>query len=123
MVAITNEKELGKALKNNQDTIDIEGSLTKRVIRIRATGKVCWAIAIGGIGVSVTAIIFAPATGGISTTASYMAAPTTVGVLGGATAVSAVTIAVAAGGVAALNRLRKYKEVSRKNDRIVLKRK
>ena len=31
------EKELGEALKNDQDRIEIEGDLAKKVIRIKAT--------------------------------------------------------------------------------------
>ncbi len=52
-VTAENEQELGEALKNDTDTIVIEGDLAKKVVRIRATGKVAWAIAIGAIAIAV----------------------------------------------------------------------
>jgi hypothetical protein len=66
-------------------------------------------------------ICFTLPTGGSSTTVSLIAAPGAVGILGGATTLSAIGIAVAAGGVGALNKLRKYRMISRENSRIVLK--
>ena len=47
-------KELGKAIKEEKDTIIIgRRALAKKVVRIKATGKVAWGIAFGAIGVSV----------------------------------------------------------------------
>lgn len=37
---VNNEKELGKALHDEEDSIEIEGDLSNKVIRIKATGKV-----------------------------------------------------------------------------------
>lgn len=120
-LAIRNEKELGEALKSNQDTIEIEGDLAKKVVRIKATGTVAWAVAIGAIGVAVAMTL---GTGGA-------AAPVSAGVVGlgamsvlgaGATA-SAVAIAIAAGGVAALSSLRSYRIVKHQGDKLVLSRK
>lgn len=122
MSVIIDEKELGKALKSEQDTIEIEGDLAKKIIRIRATGKVAWAVAIGAIGIAVTSILLAPSTGGASTTVNLFAAPIAVGILGGAATISAITIAVGAGSIGALGALRKYKEISREGNRLVLKR-
>ena len=69
------EKELGEALKNDQDRIEIEGDLAKKVIRIKATGKIAWAIAAGAIAVAVIAVLATPATGGASNAAHLMAVP------------------------------------------------
>lgn len=44
-MAISNEKDLGEAVNNEQDTIEIEGDLGKKVLRIKATGKVAWLVA------------------------------------------------------------------------------
>ena len=55
-MAIINEKDLSEALKNDKDTIEIEGDLADKVIRIKATGSVAWAIAIGSIAVGLAAI-------------------------------------------------------------------
>ena len=34
---VSNEKELGIALEQNQDSIEIEGDLSKKVIKIKVT--------------------------------------------------------------------------------------
>lgn len=39
---MTTEKELAEALKKNPDTIEIEGDLARKVIKIKATGAVAW---------------------------------------------------------------------------------
>ena len=122
-MAITTEKELGQALKSKQDTIEIEGDLRRKIIRIKATGAIAWCVAIGAIAVAVVAILAAPATGGASAAPGVIAAPAAIGILGGATTASAISIAVAAGGIGALNTLRSYKIVENSGNRLVLKRK
>lgn len=119
-MGISNEQELGNALKSDQDTIVIEGDLKKKVIIIRGKGKVAWAIAFGAIGIAVTIII---SSGGSLTPAGITIGTGAIAVLGYSTAVAAVAIAVAAGGTSALNKLRNYREVSRTANNIVLKRK
>ena len=52
---ITTE-ELGKALKEERDEICIEGDLAQKVVKIYATGKVSWFIAVGAISVAVATI-------------------------------------------------------------------
>lgn len=127
MTTINNNEDLANAIKNGQDTITVEGDLSKKIIRIKATGKVAWAVAIGAITVAVTAAITVPASGGtsapIAVTTFVATAPAAVGVLGFSTTVAAISIAVAGGGVAVLNKLRKYSIVSRKGNQLVLKRK
>ena len=121
MVKVKDEKELGQALKEQQDTIEIEGDLTKKILKIKATGKIAWAVAIGAIGVAVVAILTAPATGGTHGVVGVMAAPVAVGILGAGTTVAAIAIAIGAGGVGALNRLRSYKVEKLGPDHIILK--
>ncbi|WP_332405986.1 hypothetical protein, partial [Vibrio metschnikovii] len=43
-MTISNEADLGEALKREQDTIEIEGDLKNKVLKIKATGKVAWAV-------------------------------------------------------------------------------
>lgn len=121
-MAIITEKELGEALKNQQDTIEIEGDLRNHVVRIKATGKLAWIVAIAAIGFAVVAIIAAPTTGGTSAVVGFTSAPLAVAILGGAATISAISIAVAAGGVGALNSLRKYKIIEKSDNRLILKR-
>lgn len=123
-MAITNEKDLAKALKEGQSTIEIEGDLSKRTVIIKATGSVAWAVAVGAIGVAVVSILAVPTTGGTSIPLSALTTgvtvPAAVGILGVSTTVTAVSLAVAGGGVAVLNKLRKYKIVSKSDNRVVL---
>lgn len=118
-MTISNEDDLGEALKKEQDTIEIEGDLIKKVLKIKATGSVAWAIAIGAIGVAVAVVI---STGGTGAPVSGFVGVGAVTVLGWSTAVSAVSIAVAAGGVSALNKLRRYKVVEESGNKLILKR-
>lgn len=119
-VTVKTPEELGKALKNNADEILIEGDLKKKVIRIRITGKVAWVVAIGAIAAAVAAII---ASGGIAFPLGIPLAAPAISILGVPTVSAAILIARAAGGVGALNKLRKYKEVERGEDWLVLRRK
>lgn len=108
---MTDEKELGKALKAGQDEIEIEFDLVRKVVKIRAVNKAAWVVCIGAISVAVVAILAIPATGGASTPASgLIATPAVVGATAilGEAIIPAITIAVAAGGVGALNELRNY---------------
>ncbi|OSZ45865.1 hypothetical protein BVZ31_00565 [Alcaligenes faecalis] len=118
-MTIRSEKELGEALKNDQDTIEIEGDLQKKVLRIKATGSVAWLIAIGAIAIAVAVTL---GTGGVGAPVSGVVGAGAVTVLGLPTALSAVSIAVAAGGSGALNSLRKYKIVSNSGGKLVLSR-
>lgn len=118
-MAIRTEKELGAALKANQDTLEIEGDLKNKVVKIKATGKVAWAIAIGAIGV---AVLVTAATGGAGAPASGLIGIGAISVLGLPAATSAVAIALAAGGVGALNSLRHYNIVSNSGDKLILSR-
>lgn len=123
LMRVHTAEDLGKAVKNEEDTIEIEGDLVKKTLRIKATGKVAWAIAIGAIGVAVAALVLAPATSGGTVVVEAFAAPAAVGVLGLPTTLAAISIAVAGGGVAVLNKLRHYKIVEQSDNYLVLKRK
>ena len=127
---VNNEKELGKALHEEKDSIEIEGDLAKKVIRIKATGKVAWGVLIGSLTVAIPLVIVTVGSGGTATPAT---APTIMGIMGPSiatlgvgTTYSAVSIAagaaIAAGGVSAvpaaitaLSKLRKYKLIKNKS--------
>lgn len=121
LTRVRTEKELGEALKNDVDTIEIEGDLKNKVIRIKATGKVVFWIVCGAIALGIAGILVAPVTGGASGAAGIIAAPVAVASLGAPVATSATLIAIAAGGVYALNKLRKYKIASEDDNVLVLK--
>lgn len=134
-MAITTAKELGQAIKEEKDTIEIEGDLVRRVIKIKATGKVAWGVCIGALGVAITLVLTQPATTAIDistlgTSALVKSCVATssgvvaVSTLGSVSAVStAIGIGVAGGGVAALNKLRDYRLEKKGNNKIILYRK
>lgn len=116
---IKNEEELAKALKNNEETIEIEGDLATKVIKIKATGSVAWAVAVGAIAVAVTVVVMS---GGTGAPASGVIGVAAVSVLGLPAATTAVMIAIAAGGVGVLSSLRDYKIESSNEAHVILKR-
>lgn len=136
MKPITNEKELADAIKSQQSTIEIEGSLAKKTLRIKATGGVAWAVAAAAIGIAVYAAIAAiPVLTGTGGTAAApmaaFAAPATaviggsaIAILGAGAAATAVAIGVRAKGMHALKDLRNNYDIAESTDnRLVLKRK
>ena len=47
---VKTSKQLGQAIKEEKETIEIEGDLAAKVIRIKATGKVAWGVAAAAAG-------------------------------------------------------------------------
>ena len=124
---VRNEEELGKALKNNVDLIEVEYDLKRKVVRIRAINDVAWMVCIAAMTVGVASIIATAATAGTTAPVNALVAtPALAGavtVMGVPTTISAVSIAVAGGGVASLNKLRNYKVKSISDEKIQLIRK
>lgn len=109
---VNNEKDLANAINNNQDEIIIEGDLSKKIIRIKTTGKVSWLVAVGTVSVAVILVLKTPivlaggtpalAVEGIVATTSAGAA---VSIWGVTTTVFAVSLCVAGGSVSVLRKL------------------
>lgn len=124
-------EELGKAIKNQEETIEIEGDLKNKVIRIKATGKVAWGVCAASLGVAIVAYLSIPEAtvvttpvGGAAFAFSGISATGVAAATLGSAVVPAVIIGVAAGGIGALNTLRdKYKVVEEDDTHIKLKRK
>ena len=121
MAKVRTAAELGEALKKNEDHIEIEGDLARKIVKIRATGKIAWMIAFGAIAVAAGGLILAAPTGGTTAVVSGFAAPAAVGILGGSVTAAAISVAVAAGSAGALTSLRKYGEVKREDRLLVLR--
>ncbi len=122
MMKIDNEKDLGRALKEEQDCIEIEGDLATKVVRIKATGRVAWCVCIGCFIVAIPLAVAAIPTGGATAVAAIAPLAPAIATIGAPAAISAVMIAVAAGGVGVLNSLRKYKIVQKNVGCVILKR-
>ncbi|GLH57292.1 hypothetical protein [Helicobacter ailurogastricus] len=46
---VSNEKELAEAIENGENSIEIVGDFSKKIVKIKATGDVAWGIAIAAI--------------------------------------------------------------------------
>ncbi|HIF9309362.1 TPA: hypothetical protein ACX6RK_001575 [Photobacterium damselae] len=126
MKKVKTEKELADAIENGEESIEIEGDLGKKTIRIKATGKVAWVVAVGAIAVAIVGLTYPvpePASQVVVKSSAFMATGGAVGILGMGTATTATLIAIAAGGVGVLDKLRKYKIVDTKNGNVILSRK
>ena len=120
---IKDEKDLGKAIKNDENTIEIEGDLARKVIKIKATGAVAWAVCFAALVITITFILAAPPSGGLTIPATLVVAPTAASILGGGTAVTAVGIAIGGGSAAILNKLREYRLEKISDNHVILHRK
>lgn len=134
VTVVKTSKELGQAIKAEKETIEIEGDLAAKVIRIKATGKVAWGVAAAALGIGVFAIVHTPhatvataPAGGVGGAISFTGGAVSTGAAGailGPAAITAITVAVAAGGIGALTSLRdKYKIDSKGKNKLILKRK
>ncbi|MBV0934900.1 hypothetical protein [Marinobacterium weihaiense] len=122
---VQTEEELAEALEKEEDTIEIEGDLKRKVLRIKATGKVAWIIAVGAIGAAVVAVLYPvpePTTQFATKGLALTAASGSIAILGFSTTVAAISIAVSAGGVGVLNTLRAYRIAANSESKLVLKR-
>lgn len=122
---VDNAQDLGKAINEGEDEIIITGDLKEKVIKIKATGKVAWAIAFGAIVVAVTAIMAMPAaapTGvGFVFDGALVAstAGAAVGVLGLSTTIAAVSICLGAKDKKVLTMLHKDYKIIEKNSHYI----
>jgi len=125
-ITVNTPEELGKAIKDDAIEIILERDAEKQVVRIKAVGKVSWAIAFGAIVVAVILAIGTAGSGGTSAPVTIPGVIFSLGpasaILGTGTALAAVSIAVAAGGVGALTTLRKkYKLEDRSGKKVLVK--
>ena len=114
------EKELGKALQRKDSKIVIEGDLSKKVIRIKATGAIAWGVCIAALAIAITAILAAPAAAPVSIPAMLPTLGAVTSVLRIEATTAALGIAVAGGGIGALNTLRNYRLEKISDQKIIL---
>lgn len=124
---MTDERDLGRKIKEGQDYIEVEGDLANKVIRIKATGKVAWGVCAAGLTVAIGALIVTLTSAGtsapVTVPTSFVGLGTSAAVLGAGTASSAAMIGAAGGGIATLNKLRKYRIEKISEDKIILHKK
>lgn len=124
--AVSDETGLKEAIASNQGSIEIEGNLAQKVVRIKATGAVAWVVAVGAMVAIITLVArtyFVPS----ATSNVLLAIPVdsqaqadsgmliAIGILA-LVAISALLIAV-------FNKLRKYRVEKLSDSRVRLERK
>lgn len=122
-MAITDEKELRDALQAGTDSIEIEGNLKDKVVRIKASGKVAWVIALGAIAVAVIVALSHTLANAGNANKVLMESPTLAPHLGLGIVWILLGIAVVATTLAMLNKFRGYKLEKVSNTRIILRKK
>ena len=58
MKTVRTSVELGKAIKAQEEFIYIEGDLKRKIVRLKATGKIAWGIAGASIASAVALYLF-----------------------------------------------------------------
>lgn len=122
-MAITDEKELRDALQAGTDSIEIEGNLKDKVVRIKASGKVAWVIALGAIAVAVIVALSHTLANISNANKVLMESPALAPHLGLSIVWILLGIAVVAIIVAMLNKFRGYKLEKVSSERIILRKK
>ena len=123
-MSVTTEKELADAISRNQDSITVEGDLAKKTLRIKATGNVAWAVAIGSIGIVFYGVVMTMGTGGAAAPVSGLAAVAgsgaALGVLGTAATTAAVSMAVSVRSLSVLKKLRSDCKTIKTSDNVIV---
>nr|WP_294520106.1 hypothetical protein [uncultured Rhodopila sp.] len=125
MTEVSANEELRDAIGRGASTIKIAGRWAGKVIGMKATGPVAWAIVIGTIGVAVVATVLTAASGGASVpgTAPMMGVSAIGGItsLGAEASAATIALAVAGGGVGVLTSLYSgYRIAEKGENRVVL---
>lgn len=118
---IENEKELGEALKNDEEEIELKGVLAKKIKKIYQLDQAMWGLCLLCLTIAVAAFLAAPVTSGTSAALTLAAGTPAAAVIGLPSAVTAILAAAAGGGVGVLVKLRKRKMQQLKNGHIILR--
>lgn len=128
-IIVYTPQDLGKAIKDNAERIEITGDIKAKTVRIMEMRGALWVVAIGAIS---AAVLMALSTEGIDISrppiliqgpAFSFAPVVAVAILGVDTALAAVSIALAGDGVKALSNLRKRYRLSEYSGKTTLIRK
>jgi len=109
-MTVYNENELGRALRNEEDYIEIQGDFVSDIRKIKAINRVMWCLVLSVLALIIATLLLAPVTAGTAPIAASLVAGTpAIGILGLSGCVTAIRIAVAGGGIHILKRLRRYR--------------
>lgn len=121
----TTEKELADAVKSGASTIEIEGDLAKKVVKIRATGPVAWglvaaSLAGGYMFLKLTATVPVPQAKMAFAAASAGSGAAALTILGVSASTAAFALTRAYGSAEGLKKIRAYKQLSYIDGKLVL---
>lgn len=126
-MVLTNERDLGRAIKQKVEKLEIRGTLKDRVCRIRSIEERQWKACVSQIGMAVVFLQAMTKADGIPTSVSVLTGTPLLEkiakILGISNAFSAILIAMAGGGIGILNQLRRYQMECLTEEEIVLRRK
>ena len=114
MTTVNTVEELKDALKNGEETIEIEGKLAKKTIRLRSIGTLAWAITFIAMGVLFYLTL---------TVTSTLPSPARTITLVIAMGVIFISVAAAGGDIYTLLKMRAYEEISRTENTLLLEKK
>jgi len=125
-ISVSTPEELGKAIKDNEDEIEILGDIKAEVRKIITLPKAHWVVAVGAISTTVFSVLTtgdigisrSPVT--IRGTAFSLAPMVGILLLGEGSFLSAVSMAIAGGGVDALSNLRNRYEFLERSGKAML---
>lgn len=114
---VNDEKGLGEAIRKNEKTIDVHGSIAPRIKRLHDLDKVLYCMCLMCLAVAVVALMQVPTTGGGMLPLSFVAGTPAAAIVGVPTAKTAALVAASGGGIRALKHLRRYKlrQISREH--------
>lgn len=120
-MTVYNENELGRAIQNEENYIEIQGGFVSDIRKIKALNRVMWCLVLSVLALIIATLLLAPVTAGTAPIAASLVAGTpAVGMLGLSGCMTAIRIAVAGGGIHILKRLRGYQSKSMGKDRMIL---
>lgn len=119
-MVVENEKELGKALKEGEEMIELNGELAKRMKKIYELDQLLWGICLICLTATVTVFFAMPATAGASSVISLAAGTPAAAAVGLPATVTAVLTAVSGGGIHILKRMRKAYTMEQLDDRYII---
>ena len=102
-VTVKTASQLGEALQDEADEIEVVGELKPDVIKIIDTSDLKWKLAIGAIGAAVALVVT-----GLGVPVALLSAGAAVAILGMAATGTAIKVGVAAGDPRAVQKLRNY---------------
>ena len=114
MTTVNTVAALKEALRNGEETIEIEEELAKKTIRLRSIGTLAWAITFIAMGVLFYLTL---------TVTSTLPSPARTITLVIAMGVIFISVAAAGGDIYTLLKMRAYEEISRTENTLLLEKK